>query len=131
MTTTSDPKRATCSHADCDAPVRSLGLCRKHYRQQRLAKKRGVIPATPRPARDRSGPKRGSVLTKLETDAEGKVLRVYHRAGTVTVEGAKFPHERFAWTHPADDDTREACDACKLGLIPSDVLDDTYKEATR
>lgn len=60
--------------------------------------------------------------TAIETGRDGLTpLRVYHRAGTVTVGGVQFEDSRFSWTHPADKAARLDCESCQRGTIPADV----------
>lgn len=58
--------------------------------------------------------------TVIEVDRDGVTpLRVFHRAGTVTREGAKFEDSRYLWTHSLAE--KKTCAACTKGTIPADV----------
>lgn len=61
------------------------------------------------------------MITKIETDKEGKHLRVYHRGGAITVDGEYRQDSKFVWTHPADKKTRKECVACESGNIPPEI----------
>jgi len=60
------------------------------------------------------------MITRTETDKEGKPVRVYHRAGTLTVDGVRRVDEKFAWTHPEKE--RGKCVACSDGRIPPGLV---------
>jgi hypothetical protein len=60
--------------------------------------------------------------TKVEVDAEGKPVRVYHRAGTVD----ERKDEKYAWTHPIAE--QETCEACTKGRIPKEVTSERKQE---
>lgn len=54
--------------------------------------------------------------TAIETDKEGKPLRVYHRAGSTPAQG---PDTRYAWTHSIEE--KKTCSLCVKGTIPATV----------
>jgi len=53
------------------------------------------------------------VITQAETDREGVIFAIYHRAGEI--DGRK--DEKFAWTHSVEEAAE--CEACTSGNIPA------------
>jgi len=49
--------------------------------------------------------------------ANGKVYKVYHRAGNITADGVVRKDEKYIWTHKPN----KQCDACEKGTIPADI----------
>lgn len=58
------------------------------------------------------------MITKTELYQDGH-KEVYHRAGTLVVDGVEFPDQKFSWTHPYAE--RATCSACIDGNIPTEI----------
>jgi len=54
------------------------------------------------------------MITKVEVDSKNKPVRIYHRAGNITVDGVVRKDERYIWTHKPD--KQDVC--CTAGRIP-------------
>lgn len=63
------------------------------------------------------------MIGKGELNKAGEKVRVYHRAGNITVEGLLRQDEKYVWTHLVD----EPCSACDNGTIPQSVKDGTHR----
>ena len=60
------------------------------------------------------------MITRIEADRERKPVRVFHRAGTLVVDGDKRKDAKYAWTHPMKE--QKTCVACKSGRIPPGIM---------